>query len=116
MADMKSQWIELALQAINDKLGEETSVVDVGDVIGITDHFVITCGRNTRQVRAIVEEIEDAIKNGTGPSPKRIEGLTDFKWVLMDYGDFVVHVFDLKEHEHYQLDKLWSDAPTEKIV
>ena len=49
---MKSQWIELALQAINDKLGEETSVVDVGDVIGITDHFVITCGRNTRQVRA----------------------------------------------------------------
>ncbi|HJM27826.1 MAG: ribosome silencing factor [Acidimicrobiales bacterium] len=113
---MKSPWIQTTLEAIIEKNGQDTSIVDVGDAIGITDYFVITTGRNSRQVRALVEEIERLIKKGNGPSPKRMEGNQDYKWVLMDYGDFIVHVFDSKEHEYYQLDKLWSDMPTEKLI
>jgi len=112
---MKSPWIDIVLQAIEDKKGVDTSVINVGETIGITDYFVITTGRNKRQVRALVEEVEYLIKENSGPSPKRIEGNQDFKWVLMDYGDFLVHVFDSKEHDYYQLDKLWSDMPIEKI-
>jgi ribosome-associated protein len=113
---MKSSWIGVALQAIEDKQGEDTTVIEVGEVIGITDYFVITTGNNKRQVRSLVEEVEDQIKKNNGPSPKRIEGNEDFKWVLMDYGDFLVHVFDSKERAYYQLDKLWSDMPIEKIT
>tara|TARA_B100001250_G_scaffold331682_1_gene296889 strand:- start:741 stop:1082 length:342 start_codon:yes stop_codon:yes gene_type:complete len=113
---MKSSWIGIALQAIEDKQGEDTTVIEVGEVIGITDYFVITSGNNKRQVRSLVEEVEDQIKQNNGPSPKRIEGNQDFKWVLMDYGDFLIHVFDTKERAYYQLEKLWSDMPTEKIT
>ena len=112
---MKSSWIGIALKAIEDKQGEDTAVIEVGEVIGITDYFVITTGNNKRQVRSLVEEVEDQIKQNNGPSPKSIEGNQDFKWVLMDYGDFLVHVFDSKERAYYQLDKLWSDMPIEKI-
>ena len=112
---MKSSWIGIALQAIEAKQGEDTAVIEVGEVIGITDYFVVTTGNNKRQVRSLVEEVEDQIKQNNGPSPKSIEGNQDFKWVLMDYGDFLVHVFDSKERAYYQLDKLWSDMPIEKI-
>ncbi|MEE2682340.1 MAG: ribosome silencing factor [Actinomycetota bacterium] len=112
---MRSPWIDTALRAIDDKKGTNTTLISVGEVIAVTDYFLITSGNTGRQVRAIVEEIEHLIKEESGPSPKRIEGNQDYKWVLMDYGDFVVHVFDAKEHEYYQLDKLWSDLPFERI-
>ncbi|MEE3073608.1 MAG: RsfS/YbeB/iojap family protein, partial [Actinomycetota bacterium] len=80
---MRSPWIEIAVNAINDKKGQNTLIIDVGDVLGISDNFVITSGGNTRQVRALVEEIEAQITNKFGPKPIRIEGNNDYLWVLM---------------------------------
>jgi ribosome-associated protein len=86
-------------------------ILDVGAVLAICDHFVIASGRNTRLVRTITEEVERAVTEAGGPKPLRIEGLDDLRWVLMDYGDFVVHVFLQEAREYYDLERLWSDVP-----
>jgi len=72
---------------------------------------VITSGRNVRQVKTIAEEIEKKLKDEGHPGPVRTEGLLDASWVLLDYGDFVVHVFLHAAREHYDLEGLWNDAP-----
>ena len=112
---MRSPLIDIAVKAISDKKGQETLIIDVGYVLGISDNFVITSGMNSRQVRALAEEIEDQITNKSGPKPIRIEGNNEYLWVLMDYGDFVVHVFHTDERDHYKLEKLWADMPTEMV-
>ncbi|MBV9666190.1 MAG: ribosome silencing factor [Actinobacteria bacterium] len=101
----------LAARAASDKLGVDTVVLEVGQVLAITDAFVITSGANSRQVRTIAEEVEKAVKADDGPSPMRVEGLDDARWVLLDYGDFVVHVFLEEARRFYDLERLWSDAP-----
>ena len=108
---MASDMAALAARAAADKHGQDTGVLEVGQVLAITDHFVITSGANARQVRAVVEEIEEQIKARGGPGPIRVEGLDDARWVLMDYGDFVVHVFLDEVRDYYDLERLWSDAP-----
>jgi ribosome-associated protein len=102
---------ETAASAAADKQGAEIVIFDVGQVLAITDLFVITSGHNVRQVRAIVDEIEKKVKQGGGPGPLRIEGLDDARWVLMDYGDVVVHVFLDEVRRYYDLERLWADAP-----
>ncbi|NNE96560.1 MAG: ribosome silencing factor [Acidimicrobiales bacterium] len=83
----------------------------VGEVMGITDWFVVTSGSNPRQVRAIVEHIEHKLTVSSETKPVRVEGLDSLSWVLMDYGAFVVHVFDHASREYYNLERLWSDVP-----
>ena len=100
-----------AARAADAKQGRDIVVLDVGGVLAITDLFVITSGANTRQVRTLVEEIEKGVKQAGGPGPLRIEGLGDAGWVLMDYGDFVVHVFLDEVRRFYDLERLWADAP-----
>ena len=100
-----------AAKAASDKKGEDTIILEVGGVLAITDAFVITSGANSRQVRSITEEVEQKIDEAGGPKPLRIEGLDDARWVLMDYGDFVVHVFLDEVRRYYDLERLWSDAP-----
>lgn len=104
---------ELALIAARtaaEKKGDETVVLDVGPVLNITDHFVVTSAGNVRLVRTIAEEVEAAVKRRGGPGPSRIEGFDDARWVLLDYGDFVVHVFLDEARQYYDLERLWSDA------
>ncbi len=100
-----------AARAADDKKAEDTIVLDVGDIIGITEAFVITSGSNTRQVRTICDEIEAALKREGGVAPRNTEGLDDATWVLLDYGDLVVHVFLAETREYYDLERLWTDAP-----
>ena len=100
-----------AAKAASDKKGEDTIILEVGGVLAITDAFVITSGANSRQVRTITEEVEKKIDEAGGAKPLRIEGLDDARWVLMDYGDFVVHVFLDEVRRYYDLERLWSDAP-----
>jgi ribosome-associated protein len=100
-----------AAAAAEDKLGQDTVVLAMGEAFGLVDAFVITSGRNVRQVRTLVEEIEKRLKESGGPSPLRVEGLKDATWVLMDYGDFVVHVFLDETRAFYDLEHLWSGAP-----
>jgi ribosome-associated protein len=108
--DARSRSI-LAARAAAAKSGADTLVLDVGPIIGITEVFVITSGRNTRQVRTIAEEIEKKLKDEGHAGPIRTEGLRDASWVLLDYGDFVVHVFLEETRGYYNLDRLWADAP-----
>jgi len=79
--------------------------------MGLTDAFVITAGTNPRQVRTISDEVERQLKMAGKGGPLRVEGLDDARWVLMDYGDLVVHVFMEEARQFYDLESLWGDAP-----
>ncbi len=108
------RWSQQAAVAAEEKLGKDTVLLDVGALVGITDIFVITSGSNYRQVRAIVEEIQEQILLLDGPKPQTIEGKEaqeDSIWVLMDYGGFIVHVFDNETRDLYDLERLWNDCP-----
>jgi ribosome-associated protein len=100
----------VAARAADDKKGAQIVVLDVGDIIGITDAFVITSAPNTRQVRTIVDEVERQLNEQAGVKPRTVEGLDDASWVLLDYGDLVVHVFLEETREFYGLERLWADA------
>ncbi|MGI8778128.1 MAG: ribosome silencing factor [Acidimicrobiales bacterium] len=104
-------WARQAAQAADAKGGDDTVILEVGAVLAITDAFVITSGHNHRQVQTIADEIEERVKAGGGPSPIRVEGRREAEWVLVDYGDFVVHVFLDETRTYYDLERLWSDAP-----
>jgi ribosome-associated protein len=101
----------IAARAADSKTGEDTVVLSMSDSLGVTDAFVITSGRNVRQVRTIVDEVERLIKVETGVSPVRVEGRDDFGWVLIDYVDFIVHVFLDDRRSYYDLERLWGSAP-----
>jgi len=105
------EWAVVAARAAAAKTDEETVVLDVGSVLAITGAFVITAGRNPRQVKALAEEIEEKVALAGGPKPKRREGLDALEWVLLDYGDFVVHIFHYETRKYYELERLWSDVP-----
>ncbi len=101
----------VAAGAADDKLGDDTVVLAMGELLGVVDAFVVTSGRNDRQVRALVEEVERRVKDHDGTKPMSVEGLADATWVLMDYGDFVVHVFAAETRGYYDLEHLWAGAP-----
>ncbi len=110
-SDQVRQWARTAARAASAKGGDDTVIIEVGEVLAITDAFVITSGRNTRQVKTIAEEVEARLKADGGIGPLRVEGLGDSQWVLLDYGDLVVHVFLDETRAYYDLERLWSDAP-----
>ena len=101
----------IAAHAADDKKGEEIVVLDVGEILSIAEAFVFVSAPNTRLVRTIVDEIELALKLTDEESPRSVEGLDDSTWVLMDYGDVIVHVFLSETRDFYDLDRLWADAP-----
>ncbi|HZJ25630.1 MAG TPA: ribosome silencing factor [Acidimicrobiia bacterium] len=100
-----------AARAADAKLGTNTVVLEVGDIIAITEWFVITSAPNTRQVRTICDEVEAQLKELAGIGPVSVEGLAGASWVLLDYGDVVVHVFLDETREYFDLERLWADAP-----
>lgn len=100
-----------AAESADAKLGRDTVVLGMTELFGVVDAFVITSASNTRHVRTLVEEIERRVKEAHGLSPNRIEGLQDATWVLMDYGDFIAHVFLQDTRDYYDLEHLWSGAP-----
>ena len=110
-ADELVRWARAAAAVADDMKATDTLIIDVGEVFAVSDYFVITAGSNSRQVHAIVDAVEDSLKGLGGPSPIRIEGLQGREWVLMDYGGFVVHVFQQQQREFYQLERLWGDRP-----
>jgi ribosome-associated protein len=110
LAAAEAPWAAVAAAAAESKLGTATLVLDVGDAIAVTEYFVITNGNNSRQVKAIVNEVEHQVKLVGGPKPIRLEGQQGMDWVLMDYGDFVVHVFSEEARGFYQLERLWKDC------
>ena len=103
--------VAVATAAASAKKGDDIVALDVGDILSITDAFVITSGSNVRQVRTIVDEIEKAMKDQLSAPPTSVEGLDDASWVLLDFGDIVVHVFLDETRAYYELERLWADAP-----
>jgi ribosome-associated protein len=101
--------VRLAAKAAADKKATDVLALDVAETLVVTDYFLIATGANDRQVHAIADSIEDALREA-GARPIGREGERELKWVLLDYGDFVVHVFQPDEREFYRLEKLWSDA------
>ena len=98
-------------RALDDKQASDITVLEVGDILSIVDVFVIASAGNTRLVRTLVETVEERLSDELGEKPRVVEGLDSATWVLLDYGDIVVHVFLDETREFYSLERLWSDAP-----
>ena len=103
-----------ALRAASDRKAVNSIVLDLREVTEFTDFFIITGGTNVRQVQAIADGIEEDLKL-IDARPSRIEGYNTAEWILMDYGDFVVHIFEEKAREFYDLERLWRDAKRVQI-
>ncbi len=99
------------MDAARDLKAEDIVALDLRGLSDVTDTFVICHGTSNRQVAAIAENIERRLRSEAGRKPTHIEGLPRSEWVLLDYIDFVVHVFVHEKREFYRLDRLWGDAP-----
>ncbi len=108
--DRALELVHAAAQAASDKLAENILAFDVSDQLVITDAFVLCSASNDRQVKAIVDEVEDRLRD-LGAKPLRREGERDGRWVLIDYADVVVHVQHEAERSFYALARLWRDCP-----
>ncbi len=101
--------VRTALQGASDKKGIDSVLLDLREIASFTDYFVITSGSNERQVQAIADEIVEQLKK-SGTAAARVEGYKSAEWILLDYGDFIVHVFAQKARKFYDLERLWRDA------
>lgn len=108
--DHAVELVVTAARAASDKLAQQIVAFDVSEQIAITDAFLLASASNDRQVRAIVDEVEDKLREA-GAKPIRREGDRDARWVLLDYGEIVVHVQHEEERQFYALERLWSDCP-----
>lgn len=101
----------LAARTADDKKATDTLIIEVGPILAITEYFVITSASNGRLVRALTDEIEAKVRATTGRSPLRVEGAREQQWVLVDFGDVVVHVFSDETRSFYEIERLYRDAP-----
>ena len=113
-ADLNS--LELAVfiaRVIDEKQGENTIVLPVGPVVGITEYFSVTSASNARLVRAITDSVLNNVREAVGKGPLRSEGTREQQWVLIDYGDVVVHIFIDEMRRFYEIERLYKDiVPT----
>ncbi|NYG60639.1 ribosome-associated protein [Nocardioides daedukensis] len=108
--DRAIELVHAAARAASDKLAQQIIAFDVSEQLAITDAFVLASAPNDRQVKSIVDEVEDRLRE-MGRKPIRREGERDGRWVLIDFGDIVVHVQHEEEREFYALERLWKDCP-----
>ncbi len=103
------EMVRLAYKALEDKKAEDIKVIEIGNISIIADYFIIANGTNSSQVDAMVSSVSEELGRA-GFEPKRVEGLRDSGWVLMDYGDVVVHVFSKEDRLFYDLERIWRDG------
>jgi ribosome-associated protein len=99
----------------SDRKALDVVQMDLREMIGYTDYFVVCTGRTDRQTKAIHDAIHAGMKSEHGRLPQRVEGLADARWILMDYLDVVVHVFTPEMREYYRLEQLWGEAPAQAV-
>jgi ribosome-associated protein len=104
-----------AAEAADAKKADDIVLLDVGRVLAITDVFLVASASNTRLVRSVAEEIERLVKERHGVAPLRVEGIRDLQWVLLDYGDVVVHVFTSDTRRFYDIERLYRDVPQRRF-
>ena len=108
-ADKLDERVYAALHAAGEKKAIDPVVLDLREIASFTDYFVIVSGANERQVQAISDEIYESLKKA-GHAAARVEGYKTAEWILLDYGDFVVHVFEQKARKFYDLERLWRES------
>jgi ribosome-associated protein len=106
---------KLAVKCASDKKAFGLVALDLREIASFADYFIIAGGANTRQVQAISDEINEQLKNQLKVKSLRIEGYNSGEWILIDYGDFIVHIFEEKAREFYDLERLWRDAKKVEI-
>ncbi|MCO4454599.1 ribosomal silencing factor RsfS [Staphylococcus aureus] len=104
--------LAIAVDAIDNKKGEDTISLEMKGISDMTDYFVVTHGNNERQVQAIAREVKE-VANEQNIEVKRMEGYNEARWILIDLADVVVHVFHKDERNYYNIEKLYQDAPLE---
>ncbi len=107
--------VKLALRCASDKKAFDMVAIDLREIASFTEFFIIASGANSRQVQAIADEITEQLKEQLNSRVVRVEGYQTGEWVLLDYGDFVVHIFEAKAREFYDLERLWRDAKKVEI-
>ena len=106
----------VAVLAADEKQGQDTVVLDVGEVLAITRLFVVTSAGNPRLLRTIASEVAEKVREATGRSPLHREGQGDDQWMLLDYGDVVVHVFAEEARRFYEIERLYRDVPVVRVA
>ena len=102
--------VRIAADALDDKKGVNIALLDVGDLLSITEVFLIVTGTSRPHTRTLAEAVAEKLKEH-GRRPLRTEGAAEGEWILLDFGDFVVHVFQEEQRDFYGLERLWGDAP-----
>ena len=111
----KNEIVETAVKALNAKKGVDIEVIDVSELTTIADWFILASGTSNIHVKSLVDEVEALIKAEHGTAPKRVEGYPTAQWILMDYGDVIVHVLHPEAREFYSLERLYSEGARMEI-
>jgi ribosome-associated protein len=106
-----AQLAKVAVDAASDKKAADIILLDIRDVTTIADYFVICSGNNSRQLQAIADNIDEVLGK-QGANLRHREGVAESGWLLLDFGDIIVHIFGAREREYYRLERLWSEAKT----
>ena len=101
--------VRLAIKALEDKKAEDIKVIDISEVSVLADYFIIASGTNRSQIQALTDNVEEQLGRN-GSEVKQIEGYDAANWVLMDFGDIIVHVFDRENRLFYDLERIWRDG------
>ena len=109
MTDLSKKMAQLAFDALEDKKAEDIKVLNIGEITVLADYFIIAGGTNRNQVQALIDNVEEQLGRA-GVSPKQIEGYDAANWVLMDYRDIIVHVFDKENRLFYDIERVWRDG------
>ena len=107
--DRSAELARIAISALEDKKAEDVRVIDIGDVSVLADYFIIANGNNRTQVQAMADEVEQRLGRA-GAEPKQIEGYQTGNWVLLDFGDVIVHIFNQEDRLLYDLERIWRDG------
>ena len=111
MTDRIETRVKEAVEAALDKKAIGLEVLDVAELTSLADYFVICSGSTERQTGAIADSIEERLREKLDTRPHMVEGISPGRWILMDYGDFIIHIFTEETRRFYALDRLWGDAP-----
>lgn len=109
MEQNSKEMTKLVIQALEEKKAEDIRVIDISEVSVLADYFIIADGNNRNQVQAMIDNVEEMLGTA-GYFPKQIEGYQNANWVLMDYSDIIVHVFDKENRLFYDLERIWRDG------
>ena len=115
--DLSKKMASIAIEALEDKKAEDIQVIDISQVSVLADYFIIASGSNRSQIQALIDNVEEKLGKA-GFEPKQIEGYDSANWVLMDYRDVIVHVFDRENRLFYDLERIWRDGrsiPAEEL-